>query len=170
MTGIYSICHVASGKRYIGASGDITRRWARHRNLLRSNKHHSRQLQNAWNKRGESAFEFSVLEYCDGAKLQEREQHYLDQNPAYNVMKDAFSICPVVRAKIVDGIRRWAAKITHCPHGHEYNEQNTRWRGNSRICRACNVLRSNAASMADPEKRAIRLEQKRAAYMRAKCL
>ena len=27
--------------------------------------------------------------------------------------------------------------VTHCPQGHEYNEENTRWRGNHRQCRQC---------------------------------
>lgn len=26
---------------------------------------------------------------------------------------------------------------THCKHGHEFNEQNTKWVGNHRYCRAC---------------------------------
>lgn len=33
---------------------------------------------------------------------------------------------------------------THCPHGHEYTEENTRWYKNKRNCRAC----SRRASLA----------------------
>ena len=29
------------------------------------------------------------------------------------------------------------AKNTHCPHGHEFNEENTRWHHNARSCRTC---------------------------------
>lgn len=29
------------------------------------------------------------------------------------------------------------ARRTHCSHGHPYNEQNTRYRGNRRECRVC---------------------------------
>lgn len=32
--------------------------------------------------------------------------------------------------------RRFWAK-THCPQGHEYNEENTRWYKGSRNCRVC---------------------------------
>lgn len=31
----------------------------------------------------------------------------------------------------------WTEKITHCPHGHPYNESNTYWYGNKRICKTC---------------------------------
>ena len=33
--------------------------------------------------------------------------------------------------------RRQFAVITHCPKGHSYSEENTRWRGHSRKCRQC---------------------------------
>ena len=36
-----------------------------------------------------------------------------------------------------ENCRRWGASITHCPHGHEYTEENTYRQGNSRSCRMC---------------------------------
>lgn len=42
------------------------------------------------------------------------------------------------------GIERLAparAEITHCPSGHPYNEENTRWdRDGHRRCRKCNAI------------------------------
>lgn len=32
---------------------------------------------------------------------------------------------------------------THCPHGHEYTEENTIWSRNARSCRACTKKRSS---------------------------
>lgn len=37
--------------------------------------------------------------------------------------------------------RGWREKITHCPRGHEYNEQNTIKYNKSRYCRTCNNAR-----------------------------
>lgn len=33
--------------------------------------------------------------------------------------------------------------LTSCPDGHPYDEQNTRWTGNRRHCRACNLAAVN---------------------------
>lgn len=34
------------------------------------------------------------------------------------------------------------ARKTHCPHGHEYTDDNTYFSGGKRICRACNIARA----------------------------
>lgn len=41
---------------------------------------------------------------------------------------------PVTRA---ENLRRGAALITRCPHGHPYDEENTYWHRGHRLCRAC---------------------------------
>lgn len=39
--------------------------------------------------------------------------------------------------------RQWQQAKTHCPHGHEYTEENTvKWSGSGRKCKACEQLRS----------------------------
>lgn len=50
--------------RYIGLSADIAGRWTRHRYELKANRHVNDYLQNAYNKYGAAAFEYSVLEAC----------------------------------------------------------------------------------------------------------
>jgi len=37
------------------------------------------------------------------------------------------------------------ASITHCPHGHEYTEENVRMYKDTRVCRACAAAKSKAA-------------------------
>lgn len=37
-----------------------------------------------------------------------------------------------------NGLAAQQARKTHCPKGHLYNEANTRWYGNRRICKQCN--------------------------------
>jgi hypothetical protein len=38
---------------------------------------------------------------------------------------------------------------THCPKGHEYSADNTRWYGRRRFCRECNRLRNRQARRTD---------------------
>lgn len=82
--GIYAIVHLATGRRYIGSASNIDARWRGHRSHLRRGDHHSAHLQHCWQKYGEAAFAFVVLETCpkDQAVLLEREQHWLDLFPA----------------------------------------------------------------------------------------
>ena len=77
--GIYAIRHIASGKLYVGSAAKIAIRWRSHRYQLRLKKHHSPRLQNSWNKYGERAFEFVVLEIVQDADARfTREQHWID--------------------------------------------------------------------------------------------
>ena len=61
MHAIYSITHT-SGRRYIGSSVDVRRRWTEHKRELLKGTHHNRYLQNAWLKHGAEAFVFEILE------------------------------------------------------------------------------------------------------------
>jgi group I intron endonuclease len=80
--GIYEIVHTASGKRYIGNSRNVANRIYAHRYALRNNRHFCPYLQNAWNKHGESAFEFKLIERCfdEVTVLLAREQYWIDKN------------------------------------------------------------------------------------------
>jgi group I intron endonuclease len=76
--GIYVIRHIETGRVYIGsARGTFRTRWYNHRYRLRHNKHHCKFLQAAWNKYGEQAFEFEIIEVANDGIL-ELEQKYLD--------------------------------------------------------------------------------------------
>jgi hypothetical protein len=84
--GIYAIINTSTHEQYIGSSGDIPKRFAQHKALLRRGKHHAPRLQAAWDSYGEAAFEFVVLEELPTSDLLEAvEQRYLDaEQPAYN--------------------------------------------------------------------------------------
>ncbi len=99
-SGIYSITS-PSGKRYIGSSSDIPRRWRTHRRELRDGAHHCEALQRAFNKYGASGLIFAVLEFCDPASLFVREQAYVDavaRAQLYNAAPIAGSVLGIKRS------------------------------------------------------------------------
>lgn len=77
-SGIYVIRHNQTGVVYVGSALNIKKRWRDHRRELLRGKHHSIRLQNSWNKYGEQAFEFIVLEPVTQIEtLIPREQHWI---------------------------------------------------------------------------------------------
>ncbi len=82
-SGIYAIQNLVNGKVYIGQAVNIKRRKNGHYGSLRRGKHANKHLQRAWNKYGESAFEFKVLTRCDGEDL----NHFEDK--AFNIYRGA---------------------------------------------------------------------------------
>lgn len=90
-SGVYKIVCIPTGKVYIGSSEDLASRWRKHRASLRSNRHENQYLQNAWNKYGEPAFVFSVIELVLLGFCREREQYWLDSTKSYNE-KNGFNI------------------------------------------------------------------------------
>ncbi|SRR5216683_7072770 len=78
-SGIYKITCTANKKVYIGSAVDLRRRKNEHFRALRQNRHHSLHLQRAWNKYGEAAFVFEVLEYVLPMSLTAREQFWLNK-------------------------------------------------------------------------------------------
>lgn len=84
--GIYRLFHVASGHSYVGSSVNMYLRAASHLCGLNNGTHHSRYLQHAWDKYGQSSFAFEALELVDDRHmLRIREQHWIDTiKPVYN--------------------------------------------------------------------------------------
>jgi hypothetical protein len=83
MPGIYAIINHINGKFYIGSTVDLNRRKTMHFSTLRHGRHHSRHLQNAWDKYGEINFVFEILEECWVSKLDELEQWYVNVTRCY---------------------------------------------------------------------------------------
>lgn len=79
-SGIYQIRCIPTDKIYIGSTVNLRSRWGQHQRSLRQGKHANSHLQNAWDRYGEAAFEFSVLEYVDRAALLDAEQKWLDES------------------------------------------------------------------------------------------
>jgi len=115
--GIYQITCVPTGKCYIGSAVELLKRWSDHRTGLCRQDHHNAHLQHAWNKHGEAAFEFSVLELCPVGYLIEREQAYIDaRNPEFNICRQAYSTIGITHP-IESCIRRGNSRRgkTHTP-------------------------------------------------------
>lgn len=99
---IYTITRVVEGKSdkiYIGSAVDYKKRFNQHKSDLRKGIHVNNYLQNSWNKYGEKAFKFEILEFVEDIDvLIEREQYYLDLYQTFapyggfNILKDAGSV------------------------------------------------------------------------------
>lgn len=98
MVGIYKIKNKVNHKVYIGESINVKARWSNHRSDLRKGTHHSKYLQADWNRYGEKAFKFSIVErfwftkFANKDKIKImlllREAYYMDKYNAlmnYNI-------------------------------------------------------------------------------------
>lgn len=112
LMGIYLITHRASGKRYVGQSIDIARRWREHW----GGRGDSPMLTNALKKHGPDAFAFEIVELCAREELNDRECFYIF---AFDCMKplgynigaggEGVNFTPEVRAKLREAMHRLAA-------------------------------------------------------------
>lgn len=75
--GIYLVYNNASKKGYVGSSENVRKRRNNHLSSLRSGQHSSTHLQYAFNKYGEDAFKFYLLEQYDGEDILEREAAWI---------------------------------------------------------------------------------------------
>lgn len=95
--GVYNIINTITHQYYVGSSStSIQARFRSHKCDLRQNKHHCTHLQNAWNKYGEDAFIFEVIEYTNNKeKCIAIEQIWIDyafeSGMAYNICRIAGS-------------------------------------------------------------------------------
>ena len=75
---IYKIINAVNGNFYVGSTNNAVERFRVHRNRLRRNQHHTKHLQAAWNKYGEAAFVFHIIEVVpEGQSLQAAEDVWL---------------------------------------------------------------------------------------------
>ena len=83
--GIYRIGNTINNKSYIGSTWKSFRsRWQQHLSKLNLNKHHSKELQNAFNKYGTDCFFCEVLEIVESEDLLlERETFYIEKFDSY---------------------------------------------------------------------------------------
>lgn len=75
--GIYKIENIINHKVYIGQSCHINRRFTEHKHTLKTNTCYNHHLQSAWNKYGENAFVFSIIEECKIEELNDREMYWI---------------------------------------------------------------------------------------------
>ena len=92
VSGIYSITSKSTGKRYIGSSVDIKKRWTHHAYFLKLHKHANSYLNRHVDKYGKDDVLFEILEETE--LLPEREQYWADYYQAwdrekgFNISKD----------------------------------------------------------------------------------
>lgn len=93
-SGIYIIENGISEKVYVGSSKNLYARWSDHKSRLNSNKHPNKHLQRSWNKYGQDAFTYKVIEFIDyGSDLIDRESYWIerlkacDKEIGYNILK-----------------------------------------------------------------------------------
>ncbi len=93
MCGIYKINNIITGDFYIGSSDNVQSRFKKHIQTLSVNRHRNAHLQNAWNKYGQDAFEFTILLLCDSENKLFYEQVFLDVlKPPYNIAQYAEAV------------------------------------------------------------------------------
>ena len=112
---IYSILNKVNGKIYVGQTIQrFNKRKSKHINQLRNQKHYSNHLQNAWNKYGEDAFDFNVIEICSNESLNSNEEWWIDyfdsENPlrGYNLQsggKSNFTVSDETRRKQSEALK-----------------------------------------------------------------
>lgn len=94
-TGVYKITNTINKKIYVGSATStkdgFKDRIRTHIRLLRNNAHYNKHLQSSWNKYGENAFEFEIVEVIAGKdNILKREQYFIDlfkttdRNVGYN--------------------------------------------------------------------------------------
>lgn len=89
---IYTITNTATGEQYVGSARYAPARWSLHTHYLEHGRHHSKRLQESWDKYPDARFEFRVILFCESADLLMYEQRTLDVlKPAYNVSPTAGS-------------------------------------------------------------------------------
>ena len=158
MIGIYRIKNLVNDKCYYGSSKNIEKRWGTHKNHLNSGKHHNTPLQRSWNKYGKNNFSFEVVEECDETILLEREQHYLDLTPEYNIgLKssggDNLTKNPnkdVIVKKITESVKKRYDLMTEEEKKEKHSQpmgENPNWKGGISIsyCEICNKKISQGA-------------------------
>lgn len=143
MIGIYKIENLLNHKVYIGQSVDICRRWRDHRKAYKDenndkvkNSHLYRSIQ----KYGIENFEFSVIEECSVAELNERERYWISYYDSffngYNLTLGGDSSRAIEKKETVIGIIQ-DLKTTNLKHA----EIAMKWKVSSEMVQGINTGR-----------------------------
>lgn len=103
---VYKICNTINDSCYIGHTSSVGSRIKGHFDCLKRNKHHSKTLQQDFNKFGESVFEFIILRrFNDSDEAKKSESDFLKTcNPIYNsngkILRAEFSEIDLLLQKI----------------------------------------------------------------------
>lgn len=151
-SGIYSIINKENGKRYIGQTINFTNRFSQHRAKLTKGNHENSLLQKAWNKYGESNFEFKIMEYVKKESLTEREQWWMDLFGSY--LRDyGYNLNPLANQNPMLGRNHTAeskVKISKKAKGRKLSEDNKKKLIESRKGRPCRANRKPVSAKNNP--------------------
>lgn len=100
ISGVYGIFSRIDGRVYVGSAASIGKRFKEHSADLKAGRHHSRHLQNFYNKHGFGALVFAVLRETEKTKdaLLLAEQSFIDS------MRPDFNMSPTASSNL--GIRK----------------------------------------------------------------
>lgn len=96
LCGIYAIELPELKKVYIGQSINIHNRWSQHKTVLKKKRCENEDFQNHWNKYSQD-FEFKIVEQCNKADLNDKEQEIANQYIAdgWTLLNSYFMVNPV---------------------------------------------------------------------------
>jgi len=125
MTGIYGLKNKENGKWYVGQAVDIAKRWQEHKKPRSAKNNAGLKLQRAFAKHGYDGFEWFVLEECDEAQLDNREQFWIAKKDSfkngYNMTlggggRRGYTLSTETRAKIgAANSAYWTVHEKHIP-------------------------------------------------------
>lgn len=118
---IYKIINVVNNKFYVGSAVHFSRRKSSHLSKLKKGTHINKHLQAAWNKYGEKAFVFVVVESVpDDADLLAAENIWLKEHVGkdycYNIALDA---CAPQLGKYGEQNSMWGKTFKHTEEAKE---------------------------------------------------
>lgn len=153
-SGVYLIRNSINGKGYVGFSCNLARRFKVHISQLNQGTHHSVVLQRAWNKYGETAFQFLVLTFIEGKEFLFRaEQEWTtilqsdDGHHGYNMRKVGRSSAGM---EFSDETRN---KMSASKKGRRFSEEHRRHLGEAQLGRRFSPERCARMSEARKGKR-----------------
>lgn len=87
ISGIYAITNIKNGKKYIGQSKNIKKRFQMHKYNLKKGTHFNKHLQSSYNKYGKENFKFTILKECSEKELNQLEIQYIKKYETTNPKK-----------------------------------------------------------------------------------
>jgi len=133
---IYKITNKITNDFYVGSAVNFNNRKWGHISSLRKNKHKNIFVQNSWNKYGEDAFIFEVIEVVDRKEnLIIREQHWIDElQPTFNFAKIAGS--PL-------GVKHTEESRKNMSSAHKGQTKEERGHKDDCVCPICKIMMGN---------------------------
>lgn len=96
--GVYCIFNISNGRRYVGSSNNLWRRFTEHRRQLKKRTHGNQFMQNDYVKSGSDMFLFFILQECQEETRLILEQSWLDA--VWDGKVDCYNIEPKVESRV----------------------------------------------------------------------